>query len=125
MHEGRTGGGISPAHDERRLVLVSAREQAVDLSQSLVGLISAFAPGPVALLKDEIGNVPFVWRGSLHEATSVDLGSGVLFHPLHGGVLASFVIPIAGVDEGVLGWERHCWGNCGFVWGYCLRGFGR
>jgi hypothetical protein len=94
-------------------MLVSAREESVYLSQSLVGLVSAFAPGPVALLKDEIGYVPFIWRGSLHEGAVVDLGSGVLFHPLHGGVLAGFVIPIAGVDEGVLGWERH--GLDGFV----------
>jgi hypothetical protein len=117
MHERRIGSAISPAHYKRRLVLVSAREHSVYLSQSLVGFVRAFTPSPVALLKDEIENVPFVWRSPLCEGTGVDLGSGVFFHPFRGGMLASFVIPVADVDEGVLGWERHCWGNCGFVWG--------
>jgi hypothetical protein len=114
MHGRRIGGVISPAHHKRRLMLVSASEHSVYLSQRLVGFVRAFTPSPVALLKDEIGNVPFIWRGSLGEGTAVDL---VLLHPFRGGMLASFVVPVAGVDKGVLGWERHCWGDCGFVWG--------
>jgi hypothetical protein len=87
-------------------MLVSAK-QTVDLSQSLVGLVSAFAPGSVAFLKDKTGNMPLIWRSSFHEGAAVDLGSGVLLHPLHGGVLAGFVVPIAIVDEDILCWEGH------------------
>lgn len=88
-------------------MLVSAREETVNLTQSLVSLVSAFAPSAVAFLKDKVGNVPIVWRGSLRPSAAVDLGPGILLHPLHGGMLARLIVPIAVVDEGVLRWEGH------------------
>lgn len=99
----------SPANQESRLMLVPTGEQTVDFSQSIVELVSTLTPGSIALLEREVGRVVFVGIGSVCPSSAVDLLFCVLFHPLCGGVLAGFGVPVASVDESLLGWERHVW----------------
>ena len=50
------------------------------------------------------------------ESSAVDGVAGVVFHEFHGGVLSCLFVPVAVVDEGWLGWERHAAGNEMGLW---------
>jgi hypothetical protein len=104
-------------------MLVPAREQTVNLSQGLIDFISTLAPGAVTFLKREVGGVIFVGISSVCPGSTVDLLFCVLLHPLCSGVLAGLVIPIALVDECLLGWERHVLGIAMLLFGLgdCLQ----
>ena len=88
-------------------MFVAARKWPIYLAQDIVGFIGTFTPGAVALLESEIGSMPFVGIGAIRPGSAIDLLFGVFFHPLHGWVLACLLVPVAVVDECLLGWERH------------------
>ncbi len=53
-----------------------------------------------------IGGMP-VERSLVPSFPGVEI-LGVVFHPLHGGMLTCLIVPCADVNEGGLGWEGHC-----------------
>lgn len=88
-------------------MLVTTRERTVNLSQDVVYLISTLTPGTIALLESKVGCVPLVWISTTCPGPAIDVFSRVLFHPLRSWVLAGLVVPVASVDESLLGWQRH------------------
>ena len=88
-------------------MFVAARKWPIYLAQDIVGFVGTFTSGAVALLESEIGSVPFVGISTAGPDSGIDLLFGVSLHPLHGWVLAGLVVPVATVNECLLGWERH------------------
>jgi len=88
-------------------MLLASRERSIDLAQGIVDFVGAFASGAIALLKREVGRVPFVGINTTCPSSAIDLLSRVAFHPLHGWVFASLFVPVTVMDECLLGWERH------------------
>ena len=88
-------------------MLMAARKHAVDLAQGLMGFVAAFAPSAIAFLKSKVGRVPLAGIATTCVGPAIDLVSCVSLHPLHGWVLAGFLVPVPSVNECLLSWERH------------------
>lgn len=99
----RSAAEYLPADQERRLMFLATSERAIDLAQDVIGLVGAFAPGAIALLKREVRRVPHVGINTTRPGSGIDLLSCVAFHPLHGWVLAGLLVPVTTMNKCLLG----------------------